>query len=270
MSRISIGCLSWLTDSNTNERSENWHKSVQSLNLLKQQDCDLFVINNGGIKTTSKLVNDLCSDVKVYDLSKNYFDVAVHVCTMLHALKNNNEFMMYTYDDIVFTDSNFIDDCLTFFDYSREISCMRISKFMYDDKRYNALHTPKHKNPEAVRLNNTAKHAAFYAEGPVLINKHEFYKTNLRSISRPTIWRTDKFVEFLADKSSIPVMQPFESYMYNLCDAQANWISSFIQGGVCHTFAEKTSSRMKHKVKYWDEQFISLVELKEDFYASMS
>ena len=152
MTRTTVGCLAWLNEDNRERKFDRFKRSIESMSLIAAQPCDLIIINNGGMSDVGNVVRGLVSgDHKCVDLNKNFYDVAIHFCTMLHALKHENEFMVYLYDDFVVYDDSFLVDCEAFMDAHPSVSCMRLPQYVFNDPKFNTRHTPKIINPEAVR-----------------------------------------------------------------------------------------------------------------------
>jgi hypothetical protein len=239
------------------------------MRLLESQDCDLIMLNNGGLEVTDTIVRGLGLERYAYvRLAKNFYDIAVHFCTMLHALASNHEFMVYLYDDFVVYDDTFIADCEQFMDENPAVMCMRLPEYEFNNKRYNTKFTPKTENPEAVRHEDGAGNIRLFHEGPYVVGEHAFFKTNWRPNSRPMLWRTKAFESLVGGLDRIPVMQPFERYMYQRADELAmkdEWLSSFLDEGMCHTFPQETSERINVGFGCWESVFVDRNEIKEAF-----
>lgn len=274
MSRTTIVYLKWLTEENYNRRSSIVNESLESLCNLRSQNCDITIINNGGIKSSFHQ-----QDFFTIDLSKNYYDISVHFSAYFLAKWKNKDFFIYTYDDFVFFDDDFLNQCQKFLDLSPEIFCIRLPEYEYGNSYFNANITPKSINPDAVRHEQGAANADLYFDGPQIIQNKEFYKTNWYPNSRPTMWRTSSFEKMIKDLDlrSVPVMQSFERFMYNQSDFLAfygNFVSSFINGGVCRTFSTDTSERelaekKQHNRINWNRIFVDVTELKNELFTKM-
>ena len=263
--RTTVAYLKWLTDENRDRRSRVVDESFHSLYKLASQVCDVFIINNGGIKTDNEF--------PTINLSKNYYDVAVHFSAYWLAKRKNREFFIYTYDDFVFFDDNFLESCEKFLDLNTEVSCLRLPHYEYGNSYFNANVTPKSINPDAVRHELGAAGADLYFDGPFFTSECSFYKTNWYLNSRPMMWRVKSFEKFLdyLNLEVVPVMQPFERFLYNTADLLAvdkQFVSSFIDKGVCKTFSTKNSERelaQNGNLRVnWGKIFVNAVELKKE------
>jgi hypothetical protein len=269
MTRTTVGCLLWLTEENYERKIERFNKSITSMNKIESQDCDLLMLNNGGLENLDEIVQGLgLTRHRYVRLHRNFYDVAVHFCTMFHALESNNEFMVYLYDDFVVYDDTFITDCELFMDDNPAVMCMRLPEYEANNHLYNTKFTPKIKNPEAVRHEDGAGGIRLFHDGSYSVGKHSFFKTNWRPNSRPMLWRTKAFELLTSGLDMIPVMQPFERYMYQRADELAmndEWLSSFLDEGMCHTFPQETSERINVGFGCWESVFVNKDEIKEAF-----
>ena len=142
-SRVTVGCLVYLNDSNIERRLDMCQSSLSSLNTLSaQKQSKLVIINNGG----PQIVNDLiCENVKcdfdLVNLNRNFFDISVHMCSYWHALKMGHDYFAYTYDDFIMYDTNWISDAIKFMDSSNNVACIRLPKYRFGDKSFNTNFT---------------------------------------------------------------------------------------------------------------------------------
>ena len=263
--RTTVAYLKWLTDENFDRRYQIVDESFRSLYKLASQTCEVFIINNGGIKADSEF--------PTINLSKNYYDVAVHFSAYWLAKRKNREFFIYTYDDFVLYDDRFIESCEKFLDLNPDVSCIRLPQYEYGNSYFNANVTPKSVNPDAVRHELGAAGEDLYFDGPFSISKCSFYKTNWYPNSRPMMWRVRSFEKFLdyLNLEAVPVMQPFERFLYNTADlltVDNQFVSSFVDGGVCKTFSTKNSERelaQSGNLRVnWGKIFVNVVELKKE------
>jgi hypothetical protein len=245
-----VGFLSWLTNENMSYRHERHQLSLKSLSCLNEK-CHILIINNGGINTLKEKVRNIIPNFFYLDLEKNFYDTVVQLSTYYLAEKHNIPYFINAYDDFVFYDENFIKQAEKFMDIHQNISCMRLPKYEHKfSHKYDTRFTPKSINPESVSHMHAAGNQKLNNFGPYVIDDKSFYFSNWRPCSRPTLWRTSEFSKFIQEEN-IKIMQPFEAHMINVADDLMNknqYMSSFIDGGVCHTFPIETSDRTKTNV----------------------
>lgn len=249
MSNITIGCLLWLTDDNIQRRLDMIRASLTSLSCITQQGHQVYVTNNGNIDVPFELPVDCV----YHRLDKNYYDLTAHYVPYWRALDEGHDYFIYLYDDFIIYDASFIKDAVRFMDDNPEVSCMRLPIYRTGDPRFNTSHTPKSKNPDSVRHESGAGGKTLDNHRRVPVGTHEFVFSNWRPSSRPMLWRTKAFSEFtLPDAIQHPIMQSFEGHMYSVADKMAidnRWTSSYIEGGICHTFPTETSERTRHNLE---------------------
>ncbi len=271
-SRTIVAYLKWLTEENYDRRSHIVNQSFQSLDKLSSQLCDIVIINNGGLKNNSNFFT--------IDLSKNYYDIAVHFSAYWLAKWKNKDFFIYTYDDFVFFEDKFLESCEKFLDLNPDVSYIRLPHYEYGNSYFNANVTPKSINPDAVRHERGAANKNLFFDGPISIKDESFYKTNWYPNSRPMMWRVESFEKYLnhLNLNSVPVMQYFEKFLYTTTDiftidTNNNFINSFINGGVCKTFSTKNSERQlaesRNNCINWNEIFVNVLELKQELMSAM-
>jgi hypothetical protein len=241
--------LSYLTKDNFESRKNRFLQSLISLQGFDENKTNIIIVDNSEEDnySTIELKNQYLSHASLFKANNEWCDIAAHFIGSIASL---NGYFTYSYDDFVFYNTNFLDDIKEMMDKNTEISCCRITKFDVSNlNKFDANITSKEENPEAVRLNNTARQEKFYLEK--LDNK--FYKTNLRPTSRPTFWRNSSFqkmVEFYlqfgknTQGSLFPTLQQFEQLMYDYCDLNKNWQSAVFDIGSCYTFPQSTSVRI--------------------------
>lgn len=253
MKRLSIGFLLWLTDDNISRRLEMCKQTINSLSLLNNHNLyDLLITNNGGI--VPKELN-IPSNSKIIHLDKNFYDISALYVPYLHALENNHDYFCYSYDDFEFLKDSF-EDCIKFLDENKEVDCMRITSYVFGNPSFNTKFTSKQKNPDSVGHGEGAAKFPLIQMGPFYVGNNSFFKTNWKPNSRPTIWRTKSYQKFFADlkTSKQPVMTVYEDKIYNLCNyhfINGEYQSSFLDIGMCKTFLQRTSERMKFKNNFW-------------------
>lgn len=242
-----ITWLAYLTKKNYDRRVENFTASLRSLSLLRDSGARIVIVDNSEPDnfTCKQIRDELGFSFEIFKAKNEYCDIAGHYVGMNLAQQINDPYFAYAYDDFVFYDGTFVQPSIKFMDRNPDVSCMRISKYeMKNQQQYDTTYTSKDKNPEAVRHNNTRGNKQVIHDGPYLIDGHDFYKTTWRPISKPTLWRASHFENIMGSPSSCPTLQEYEKYMYDLSDARQQWVSSFIDLGVCHTFPQETSERI--------------------------
>jgi hypothetical protein len=250
MSNITIGCLLWLNDANVARRLDIVKESLTSLSKITCQNQPVFVTNNGNLDPPFELPQG-CVYKK---LDNNYFDLTAHYVPYWRALDERHDYFIYLYDDFIIYDSTFIDDAIRFMDENSHVCCMRLPLYKTGDPFFDTNYTPKSKNPDAVRHETGAGKFKLKNDGKTKVGEHEFVFSNWRPSSRPMLWRTSAFAKFaLPNVNNHPIMQSFERHMYSVADKLAsenNWSSSYIEGGVCHTFPANTSERTRHNIEH--------------------
>lgn len=257
MPKFVAGYLLYLTEDNFHFRGNIVSESISSFDkAFSKQNCDIIVVNNGTI------VPPEFSKFNVLNLSKNYYDVAVHYATAFHAEKHNIPYFGYFYEDFIYYDDSFIQSSIDFLE-NTGIKSMRVPSYKFGDKNYNTTFNPRSVNPDSVRHDVGAGNKQ-------LIQEHvdgRFYRTNWRPNSRPMIWNTKYFLENFVMSPFSRVMQSFEGHMYSVADRLAEkneWISSFIDGGICSTTSPDLGIREKHSVAYWHEKTVDVEEIKRE------
>jgi len=270
---IVLTWLSYLTPDNNTTRGCNYVKSMKS--LIGLQDVNLVLVDND--PTQSLLLDTVRAEIglgcyesrdktpqsyQVFRAKNEWVDVAAHYVAYYVARAWNRPYFAYTYDDFVFYDKFWVKDAVSFMDKNPDVCCIRMP-------RYNAHHkdlfdrdiTPKWTNPESVAhhrggvKNTDVAHSDFEVVGG-----HEFYKSNWRPQSRPTLWRTDDFARIVGFPNPCPVMQEFEGYMHAFADLDDSYVSGFINRGVCETFSQDTSARLAAGNKFPEVDLTSLEE----------
>lgn len=257
MSKILIGYLSYLTKDTFVRREFMTNQAANTFkNCFKNQDCDVVIINNG------EIIPEPLDQFNILNLSKNYYDVAVHFCTAFLASRMNLKYFGYVYDDFLYYDDSFISKAISFLEYT-QIKSMRLPAYKYADGWYDTRTTSKSENPDAVRHESGANRQ------PLIQLKFEepFFISNWRPNSRPMLWNTEYFIEHFIPKNISKVMQKYEGYMYDIADElskQNKWTSSFLNGGMCKTFPVETSLRTSVPLERWNDITINVNDLKDE------
>jgi len=261
MADLVVGCLVYLNDSVYDRRIDMCRESFTSFRTFGNQKklIDLIFVNNGDDPRVEKeLRENVPLDYKLLNLKKNFFDISVHMCSYWRALETGAKYFAYTYDDFVFYDDFWVKHTLDFMDEYNNISCIRLPRYMAGDPFHNANVTSKDENPDAVRHEDGAGGYMLQMINVDAENArkspYQFYASNWRPNSRPTLWRTERFGEMIEHfKIKLPVMQVFEMLMYSWADYNVkNWCSGFINRGVCYTFPTQTSERTQSPNHYRD------------------
>lgn len=237
-----IACLSWITDENYDRRIQ---KATESLRSLKPLGYSAYVVNNGGNDWAASIARELGLSYK--KLSKNYYDVAIHLSAYELAKKHGQKYFCYTYDDFVLYDYEALFDAESWLDRNRDVINMRVPKYVAGAKAFDTAYTSKSKNCEAVRHIDGAGGDPLLFGNEEIEGQHRFMRSNWRPNSRPMIWRTSAFADYALITENCPVMQPFEKHMYDVADRSAKTVryrSSLLNGGAFSTFPQETSDRM--------------------------
>ena len=244
--KILLSYLTYVNKENRDRRIHIFEETFKEFSKLKDSKClSLLSIDNN---SDSDIVERL-RDSKVFDysvhLNKNMYDIANLYFTSKVATDLNYKYMMYCYDDFVFYDYDFAEDCIQFMEENPKVHSMRMPWYeMSNWKYFDSMTTSKSENPDAVRHYNQMKRkndgkSTLSIDGkPSVHGNHEFRKADWHYTSRPTLWRTSFFhsiFDYLGD--SLPVMQNFEGramkYFYD-----KEHQSSFIDKGVAKTFKQ--------------------------------
>jgi len=252
--RTVMSILSWLPTFEE-ARIERYTRSITSHQDIA--NVDKVIINNGcDINGVSNVLGGIHNRIPIIHLGKNWYDIAGIFAAYKLALEYSYDYFIYSYDDFVWYDSHAIVDIQNYMDINEDVWCMRLPKYVYGDPYYNVTHTPKTTNPESVR-HDVGVGGIPHSHDPIpqRVGSHQFYKSNWRPISRPTFWRTSAYTKLLqgTDFSAVPVMQVYEGYVYSLADQFAkSYKCAFINGGVCHTYPQDTSSRISLAINWSD------------------
>jgi len=272
--RTLVGCCLWLSDENIPHKLDRFRESAWSLNRLREQ-CDITLIDNGSVDEVNTQIMDAgLLDIDRITLPRNFYDVACHLCTYWDAERRGNEFMVYSWDDFVWDDDdNWVADCESFMDENVDVCAIRLARYVHGERTYDTRYTPKSVNQHSVRHECGAKKHALWFDGPLLCGVHDFFRSNWRVNSFPTMWRTKDFGRFVSSLNvRVPVMQPFERAMYDFMDAQPLWTSGVLNGGVCQTFPNVPGSserRRQEMTTDWRKVFINKGELREAYLRSL-
>ena len=269
MKKLSLGWLVWLNEENMSRRIDMVSQSASSLKVLTQDSYQLLVVNNGGLENLPFALPEGSEHIR---LKENFIDMAAYYVPFLHALKNGHPYFGFLYDDfIVYKDP--IKDCIDFLDRNEQVSCIRLPQYITNDRRYNTLYTSKNINPDAVShlegAGDSISKTSLVQKGPIKIGNNNFYTSNWRPVSRPTIWRTDRYVEFcnLHDEKHV-VMQPYEAKLHSIADklsVEGNYLSGYIEGGMCRTFSVTSSERTRSSSNFWSNYTVDIPKLVENY-----
>jgi hypothetical protein len=272
MTNLIIGCLIYLNDNVFDRRIDRCRQSFSSFHTFDSQkeNISLLFINNGNDqRVNQELKNCISLKYDLINLGTNFLDISVHMCSYWKALQTGAPYFAYTYDDFVFYNDHWVKDAINFMNSYKNVSCMRLPKYEYNNAYYNANITSKSINPDAVRHEDGAGGVELQMIDSSLLgsefSSNKFYLTNWRPNSRPTLWRTDYFTKIIEGYVKLPVMQMFEKLLYDYADKNKNdYISSFIDGGTCYTFLEQTSERTRSPNHYRDV-LVNVKDLRKAF-----
>lgn len=245
--KILLSYLTYVNKENRGRRIHIFEETFKEFSKLKgSKGLSLLSIDNNSDNDIVERLRD--SEVFDYSihLNQNMYDIANLYFTSKVATDLNYKYMMYCYDDFVFYDYDFAEDCIEFMEKNPTIQSIRMPWIEFDNLDYfNSQLTSKVINPDAVRHYNQPhfKKTSKRELGiwPLeKVGKHKFSKGQWHYTSRPTLWRTSFFhsiFDHLGD--SFPVMQNFEGHaMQYFYEKEESHLSSFIDGGVAKTFKQ--------------------------------
>lgn len=251
---IVLSWLSYLTEENRSQRIDNYVASMQSLATFPK-NVSIVIVDNSNIDEPLRLRDKHLKDVPIFLARNEFCDVAAHYVGSELAFaggtpcedKNDPlKYFAFSYDDFVFYDTGFFDGAMRFMDKHNDVACMRLTEYDVMKKSwYDTAHTPKTVNPEAVRHNNTPGEALVKHVGPFEHGGRLYYTSTWRPTSRPAMWHVGDFMKRIGTPDPCPTLQQFEQHMYERCDKERPWMSAFIDKGVCRTFPQETSLRIK-------------------------
>lgn len=270
MKKIAIGWLSWLTEENFARRHRMVEESARSLSIIKNDVSEIIVLNNG------ELTPHLPEKIKTFSLGKNYYDVAIQFFSYLYAREQKLPYFAFAFDDFLFYKDSF-QDAVEFMDKNEKVSCMRLTRYETNNRFFNSQITAKSINPEAVShlegAGDSIVKTPLRQTGPIDVGNTQFYLSNWRPISRPTLWRTkayENFVDFSC--KDFPVMQSYEARMHSIADrlgVNNLYESAYIEGGICCTYPTSTSERERTDGTHWAKLRINMTQFHEDFKKSL-
>ena len=235
---VLITYLCYLTEGNASRRSENFHKSLESMSLLQDQKCKVVAIKNSCTKDAEQKIDSQDGIDFSIKLKKNLWDISVIYAAAKIAKENNMKYCCYMYDDFVVYDNNFVEACVDFMNSHEDVACLRVPAYDYDKKHlYDSTVVPKSENPDSVRHYNTQTRERLKWEGPFSHKEKDFYKCNWHYTSRPTMWRTDILLSFFENYESLTVMQNFEGHGCKIL-ADTGLKVGVLDKGAMHTFLE--------------------------------
>lgn len=251
-----ITWLSYLTKANYDKRIDNYMLAFDSLKLLKDCGARVILVDNSEHDNfmLPKLRDSSNLQFEIFKTQNEFGDIAGHFIGYLLS-KLDDSYFAYLYDDFVIYDGKFVEPSKVFLSQNSEVTCIRLPKYEFkDSKTYNTTFTHKDVNPDSVGHFSAPFNGAVVHEGPFEINGYDFYKSNWRSISRPTLWNARFFEKFVGFPNSCPTFQEFERFMNENIDEMVrqnhSWKSGFIDHGVCHTFPQNTSERISSGIGY--------------------
>jgi hypothetical protein len=255
MTKIITSYLVYLNDQNWSRRSDIVLQSLSTLNQYADNGCEWYIVNNGGGDRTRNLILENLKDIdfEIIDLSNNFYDVAAHLTAYHYAVKRKEAYFAYFYDDFLFYDNCWSSDAIMMMDEHLDVGYMRLPAYVWGDRKYDTAFTPKSQNPDAVR-----HHVGLETNRNVTLDLfdrmgcHDFGVVDWQANSRPTLWRTDTFSDFIKDIEDVPVMQDLERLMIDYAANNRQIKSAFLDNGVCKTFHVNTSARTTSGINFSD------------------
>lgn len=212
--RMVAGYLSYVTETNKDNRLNDFKESLNSLSLLKSDQIEFISIDNSSIDEVKNILASSSKFSRCFHYENNHYDIALFYTTMWYANVINADYICFLYDDFIAYDDA-LDDTIKFMDQNPDVSCVRVPFYDYDNKHlFDSEITPKSKNPDSVRHYNFITQSPLTWEGPFKIGNHTFYKNNWHYTSRPTIWRKDFFDSVLKTQGfeETRILQGFEDW----------------------------------------------------------
>lgn len=212
--RMIVGYLSYVTETNKENRLNDFKESLNSLSLFKSDQIEFISIDNSSIDEVKNTLASSSKFSRCFHYKNNHYDIALFYTTMWYANVINADYICFLYDDFIVYDDA-LDDTIKFMDQNPDVSCVRIPFYDYDNKHlFDSEITPKSKNPDSVRHYNFITQSPLTWEGPFKVGNHIFYKNNWHYTSRPTIWRKDFFDSVLRTQGfeETRILQGFEDW----------------------------------------------------------
>ena len=267
MPRLTVGYLTYITDRNKSKRMSDFRSSLESLEKITSENVEFLCIDNKSIQEARLAINESGRFSKKYLFDRNHFDIALFYVTAWHSIESKTDYMCLMYDDFIVYDDAF-DDVIQFMDENRDVHCTRITEYDFSNKRkYNSDITSKNVNPDAIRHYNTSTGENLKWSDPIRVGSHTFYKNNWHYTSRPTVWRTEYFLEVLSNQGEIEsnVLQGFEKWAMNEFN-KSNLVTGVLDIGMVRTTPVDRSARsLEYSLEIEKNITISLEDLKNDY-----
>ncbi len=251
--KLCVGLITYCPPG-SKERFEILKKSVDSIALLKEQSSSIR-IHVWDNNSSEEVREYLSSKDFFYELcfsNEKMFDVVAMNFLCERAKSVNAEYSMYLEDDLLFFDSNFLQDSLDFMDENMDCAALRILRYEYDRKEiYDKFSSSNQKDVNNFQrhYNNISKEKLRW-EGPWKVGNHKFYKNNWHWYNFPTICRTE-VLDNIVPKLDCSPLQGFELEMMKNFEKLNMKIGVMDQGAVTHLGAPSVNSSAR--LKYFKE-----------------
>jgi hypothetical protein len=263
--RTVLGYLSYINDNNLSRRSDNFLKSIESLKEIKKNNSIVTVNfdNNSCIKARNTIIQSGVFN-KCYFFDKNFYDISVLFGTYHYAKKNNLDFMIYAYDDLLYMPKSFLLDCEKFLDKNKDVDCIRLCKYEKDNPYYNTAYVNKTKNPDAINhYVSHKKNARIQWEPSQNVGENIFHVCDWHYTSRSTMFRVSSFEKLLNNNADLPVLSFFEGYAYKYHAVHGIKIG-ILEGGIFKTLAQHDSSNSERLFlgdNYYRDKFVTTKDI---------
>ena len=245
--KMMIGYLTYVTDGNMHRRREIFEKSFDNLKHLKNQPAYLVNFDNNSSKTVKEIILNSKVFNKCFHFEDNYFEISVILGVAYFAKKMGFKYCLYTYDDFIVFNNNFVKDTITFLNANPDVHCVRVPEYSYKNmSQYDCAIVSKSKNPDSIRHFNTETQATLKWSDAINIGNNTFYKNNWHYTSRPTVWRTDVLLSFFDDVEDLPVMQRFETHACKKAQS-IPLVTGVLDGGAMKTFVQSERMVVKNE-----------------------
>ena len=261
-----LGYLTYINKENFSRRKENFLKSIDSFKKIKNKNKNITIVNfdNNSCKDIKKIIYDSNVFDKVYFFNDNFYDISVLFGTYFYGKINGFKYMIYTYDDILYLDKEFLLSCEKLLDNNAEIDCIRLCDYEKNNPHYNTRYTSKQINPDAINHyvshKNNASITWFSKE---LIDNNEFNISDWHYTSRTSMFRIKSFEKLLNENKILPVLSFFERYAYNFY--KNNEIKTgVIEKGPFKTLAQHDSSNSERLFlgdNYYRDKFVTTKDI---------
>ena len=267
MPSLTVGYLTYITERNKDKRMLDFRSSLKSLEKITSENVEFLCIDNNSIQDARIEINASNRFSKKYLFDRNHFDIALFYVTAWHSIASKSDYMCLMYDDFIVYDDAF-DDVISFMDENKDVQCTRITEYDFNNKRkYDSDITSKNLNPDAIRHYNTSTGEKLVWSDPIRIGDHTFYKNNWHYTSRPTVWRTQYFLDVLSRQGDVEsnVLQGFEKWAMDEFSKNSLITGVLDLGMVRTTPVDRSARNLEYSLV--EEKLIktSLKNLREDY-----